>query len=162
MANTYISELSTGVAAGSNYLVQDDGSTTSKITVSNAVASASIIGSTPMGTTATTLTGAVAEHESDISALNSRLGRLTVTDEVIASNTSSTFTIPNAWRGLIIVDGASNNFKTILVVSAQSNGVVTAKEMESYSQMTVTTGTNTLTIANTSSVSISVYILGFS
>lgn len=72
MANTYISELSTGVAAGSNYLVQDDGSTTSKVTVSDAVASASIIGSTPMGTTATTLTGAIAEHEGDISTLTSK------------------------------------------------------------------------------------------
>ena len=39
----YVSELPTSAAAGSNYLVQDDGSTTSKVTVSNAVASVPLI-----------------------------------------------------------------------------------------------------------------------
>lgn len=100
MLTTHISALPTGSAGGSKYLVQDDGNNTTKVTVNDAVAAASAvstinnkigstsmgttattvtgavkehsdkIGSTSMGTTATTITGAIAEHESDITALN--------------------------------------------------------------------------------------------
>ena len=43
-------------------------------TVKSAIdAIATLLGSSPMGTTATTVTGAIAEHESDISSLNSSL-----------------------------------------------------------------------------------------
>ena len=87
MSTTYISTLPTGSAGGSKYLVQDDGNNTTKVTVNDAVASAtaitsanssilsinSKIGTTTLPTTAQTLTGAIAEHESDITALNGKL-----------------------------------------------------------------------------------------
>lgn len=87
MSTTYISTLPTGSAGGSKYLVQDDGNNTTKVTVNDAVASATAmtsanssissintkIGSVTLPTTAQTLTGAIAEHESDISALNGKI-----------------------------------------------------------------------------------------
>lgn len=46
-----------------------------------------LIGSTSMGTTATTLTGAIAEHEGDISTLNSNTTATSITDiETFANN----------------------------------------------------------------------------
>ena len=93
MSTTYISTLPTGSAGGSKYLVQDDGNNTTKVTVNDAVASATAItsanssissinakiGSVTLPTTAQTLTGAIAEHESDITALNGNLTWQSVT-----------------------------------------------------------------------------------
>lgn len=100
MSTTYISTLPTGSAGGSKYLVQDDGNNTTKVTVDDAVASATAItnanssissintkiGSVTLPTTAQTLTGAIAEHESDITALNGKIAGLIV---------YKTATIPN-------------------------------------------------------------------
>ena len=66
-----ISELPSGSAAGSNFLVQDDGTNMTKVPINDAVAAAAVIGSTALPTTAQTLTGAIAEHEEDISTLTS-------------------------------------------------------------------------------------------
>lgn len=99
MSTTYISTLPTGSAGGSKYLVQDDGNNTTKVTVNDAVASAtamtsanssissinSKIGSVTLPTTAQTLTGAIAEHESDITALN---GKFAYRDYTVTTGTS--------------------------------------------------------------------------
>ena len=146
MANTYISELSTGVAAGSNYLVQDDGSTTSKITVSNAVASASIIGSTPMGTTATTLTGAIAEHEGDIGAINTQMGNLSYTRYTVAGGGSQTVTL-DPWN-VYLVSGYS---VAAIVYTGSASGTPGKTDLKTSSSLSITTGANaTVTLANSS------------
>lgn len=74
-----ISGLPSGTAAGSNLLAQDDGSNVTKITINQAVAASQAmqqvnnkIGSTALPTTAQTLTGAIAEHEADLTALNGK------------------------------------------------------------------------------------------
>lgn len=78
-----ISGLPSGTAAGSNLLAQDDGSNTTKITINQAVAASQAmqqvnnkIGSTALPTTAQTLTGAIAEHEADLTALNGNISTL--------------------------------------------------------------------------------------
>ena len=78
-----ISGLPSGTAAGSNLLAQDDGSNVTKITINQAVAASQAmqqvnnkIGSTALPTTAQTLTGAIAEHEADLTALNGNLANL--------------------------------------------------------------------------------------
>lgn len=81
-----ISGLPSGTAAGSNLLAQDDGSNVTKITINQAVAASQAmqqvnnkIGSTALPTTAQTLTGAIAEHEADLTALNGKLTWQSVT-----------------------------------------------------------------------------------
>lgn len=78
-----ISGLPSGTAAGSNLLAQDDGSNTTKITINQAVAASQAmqqvnnkIGSTALPTTAQTLTGAIAEHEADLTALNGKFSAI--------------------------------------------------------------------------------------
>ena len=64
------------------------------------------IGDEPMGTTATTVTGAIAEHESDISELNSKTTYLllaaTSASTTISANTSAvvnfSFSVPTGYR----------------------------------------------------------------
>lgn len=104
MSTTYISTLPTGSAGGSKYLVQDDGNNTTKVTVNDAVASATAItsanssissintkiGSVTLPTTAQTLTGAIAEHESDITALNGKFVVEAKTVSVTNINAGST------------------------------------------------------------------------
>lgn len=84
-----ISGLPSGTAAGSNLLAQDDGSNITKITINQAVAASQAmqqvnnkIGDTTLPTTAQTLTGAIAEHEADLTALN---GNLTTTNGYIGN-----------------------------------------------------------------------------
>lgn len=122
MSTTYISTLPTGSAGGSKYLVQDDGNNTTKVTVNDAVASATAItsanssissintkiGSVTLPTTAQTLTGAIAEHESDITALNGKL--------------SSIGTIRATWSYTIAGNGSSNTNGKTLVDAALPTG----------------------------------------
>lgn len=84
-----ISGLPSGTAAGANYMAQDNGSNMTKVPINDAVAASQPvqtingkIGSTALPTTAQTLTGAIAEHESDITALN---GNLTTTNGYIGN-----------------------------------------------------------------------------
>lgn len=88
--NVIISNLPSHSPSGSDYLAVEDSSLTGKATVNDVVgASSSVatinakIGSTALPTTAQTLTGAIAEHESDITTLNSNLalksGNISVT-----------------------------------------------------------------------------------
>lgn len=116
MSTTYISTLPTGSAGGSKYLVQDDGNNTTKVTVNDAVASATAmtsanssissintkIGSVTLPTTAQTLTGAIAEHEGDITELNGNLvvGEFTAT--MAAGATGSIYQIVKFGRIVVV------------------------------------------------------------
>lgn len=77
-----IHELPGGTLADADVLAVDNGTSTRKLNFKNIANSlitaitnpiSTLIGNTEMGTTATTITGAIAEHESDISTLNSKL-----------------------------------------------------------------------------------------
>ena len=76
MSTTTISDLANKTPSGSMYTVIEDSGSTGKTTINNLVSSADIIGSTSMGTTATTITGAIAEHEADLTELNGKLSTI--------------------------------------------------------------------------------------
>lgn len=146
MANTYISSLPTGTAAGSNYLVQDNGSATTKVTVSDAVEKATIIGSTPMGTTATTLTGAIAEHEGDIGAINTQMGNLSYTRYTVAGGGSQTVTL-DPWN-VYLVSGYN---VAAIVYSGSASGTPGITDLKTSSSLSISVGANaTVTLANSS------------
>lgn len=69
MDTTTISELSNKTPTGNMFTVIEDGGSTGKTTIDDFVAAAEIIGKSNMGTTAQTITGAIAEHENDISEM---------------------------------------------------------------------------------------------
>lgn len=146
MANTYISALPTGTAAGSNYLVQDNGSATTKVTVSDAVEKATIIGSTPMGTTATTLTGAIAEHEGDIGAINTQIGNLSYVRKLVPANSSVTVNL-DAWNVYLI----SGYVVSALVFSGSLSGTPAQTDLRTSTNpaLSISTGANcTVTLTN--------------
>jgi len=95
-----ISGMPSGTAAGANFLAQDDGSNVTKITIDQAVAASQAmqqvnnkIGSTALPTTAQTLTGAIAEHESDLATLNSKF-----VPGQIGSDMSHSFSQTGTWE----------------------------------------------------------------
>ena len=159
MPDVYISDLPTGVASGSQYLAQDNGTTTSKVTVSDAVGAsdlATLVGSTAMGTTATTVTGAIAEHEGDISAINSNIISHSAASEVtFVSGVTSSNSYNIVYQGDLIV------FHCQLQMSAAHSGDYkiltfgsTLKPFfaESYSTAIATDGTTRIvTVTKTSS-----------
>ena len=155
----YISSLPTGAAGGTKYLVQDDGSNTTKITVNNAVASASIVGSTALPTTAQTLTGAIAEHESDITAINSQMNGLTLTRSSITAGGSKAITTSASSSYMIVLTGSGVNLEhsIITVIQNASGAVPLYKEVVLGSAITISAAADKLTISNGSS-SHTVYI----
>lgn len=78
------------------------------------------IGTASMGTTATTITGAIAEHESDISTLNSKLILFkNVQRQVTQNNTSDVWKMnttfpPKSGYSRVIVGARSNNQECIV------------------------------------------------
>lgn len=69
MDTTTISELANKTPTGNMLTVIEDGGSTGRTTINDFVAAAEIIGNSSMGTTAQTITGAIAEHENDISEI---------------------------------------------------------------------------------------------
>ena len=83
-----------------------------------------------------------------------------VTESVnIGANVSKDITIPNAYRGIFFLNGASSvNAKDVLVVSSTSGGSVLYYSLRSSSTsvLSYSTSTNTLTITTTAAVSLTV------
>ncbi len=160
MSTTYISTLPTGSAGGSKYLVQDDGNNTTKVTVNDAVASATAItsanssissintkiGSVTLPTTAQTLTGAIAEHESDITALNGKISGFAGTG-YISIGAASSFNISYSGGGnavffLFALNRRSGSTPFSAVVQKYSGGT-------NYSVLGGTTGSFTTSAIST-------------
>ena len=112
-----IHELPGGTLADADVLAVDNGTSTRKLNFKNIANSlitaitnpiSTLIGNTEMGTTATTITGAIAEHESDISTLNSN-------ESFICTAGTSQFTINrqrcfrNGKRVVISFDATANS-----------------------------------------------------
>ena len=102
------------------------------------------IGNTALTTTANTLSGAVVEHEGDISTLSTNIGTFLHKTFAINENTSKTFTIPSgnsrhvffffsayaACRGAAVVIGQSNAYSSFInaptgITATVSNNTVT-------------------------------------
>lgn len=165
MSTTYISTLPTGSAGGSKYLVQDDGNNTTKVTVNDAVASAtaitsanssistinSKIGTTTLPTTAQTLTGAIAEHEGDITALNGRLSAINATARHVGvnSNTSFTLTLEDDHAYLVTMMTTSTTSLRCVIISRRTTYVqeleLAAGSWQSYYTESISGNTWTFT-----------------
>jgi len=132
MSTTTISDLANKTPSGSMYTVIEDSGSTGKTTINNLVSSADIIGSTSMGTTATTITGAIAEHEADLTELNGKFSSYLPADTNIDNWTTSgfwlygrespyshtgTFPISDSYGTLICVKGTSANFAMQMIRS---------------------------------------------
>ena len=116
------------------------------------------IGATALPTTAQTVTGAIAEHEGDISSLNSsvstlnsKMNGLTLTRASVAAGATKTITTSADSSYLIITTGASANtehtLSTVLQGASTNNPIV--RNMQTGSNVSVTaSAAQTLTVAN--------------
>lgn len=68
----------------------------------------------------------------------------------IAASGTATIDFPNGRKGLVILSGGAATVRTALIVNTTNTGVVSNTALRSASSFTYTTGTNTLTIANSS------------
>lgn len=127
------------------------------------------IGNTAMGTQATTITGAVKEHSTGISNINTKIGNVgntslqaqindlsSSTATLVPLGTSATGSpvsanIGGGTRAIIIGVSPANNSKLLVGIYATNAGAVTVDDFVSGSNMTTTTGTNNVTITNSSS-----------
>lgn len=100
------------------------------------------IGDSTMGTTATTITGAIAEHEEDISSLSSSLSSLIVT----ADKVSQDVTLASGARLSVQIDCALDGYTLLGVI-----GITTiSTEVFAINRFFLTaTNTVTVTIYNT-------------
>lgn len=70
----------------------------------------STIGNTAMGTTATTITGAIAEHESDISTLNSKSSRINTASNTVNGLTVNLYYLESAPNIMLLkITGTTTN-----------------------------------------------------
>lgn len=119
--------------SSSDYMITDNGTTTSKSTLSNVKSG--------MG------------FETSFNQVF--LGQQT------SSTSPKSYTVANSSRAMIIVFGAGANFMGIYMITASSSGAVAKVDIAPASNVTVTTSTNTLTISDSSSTTIFVYAFVF-
>ena len=119
--------------ASSDYMITDNGTTTSKSTLNHV--------KTGMGI--------------DTSFSQVFLGQMT------SSTSPKSYTVASSSRALILIFGAGSNFMGIYMITASSSGAVAKVEIAPASSVTVTTSTNTLTVSDSASTTIFVYALVF-
>lgn len=146
MSTTTISDLANKTPSGSMYTVIEDSGSTGKTTINNLVSSADIIGSTSMGTTATTITGAIAEHEADLTELNGKISGFAGTG-YISIGAASSFNISYSGGGnavffLFALNRRSGSTPFSAVVQKYSGGT-------NYSVLGGTTGSFTTSAIST-------------
>lgn len=72
-------------------------------------------------------------------------------DTSMGANVVRTYTVPDLARGILIINGANNTGRGLYIFSATSAGAVTFTAVASSSLVTVTTGTNSITLTKSSS-----------
>lgn len=116
------------------------------------------IGNTALGTTATTLSGAIAEHESDISTINGNLSTLVHKSFTIPANTSKEITIPGGnSKNVFIFFSAYSACRGMAVTFGQSSAAVTM--INAPSGITATASSNKVTFAVTQNTYVEVITL---
>ena len=76
----------------------------------------------------------------------------------IAGGSSKTLTVGNSTRMLLVLLGTADVRMAVYNIFCTSQGVVTATAIKSASNITLTTGTNSITISNTTSGGTYVYV----
>ena len=97
----------------------------------------------------------------NVSALMTALGTLTVSTGSIAANSSGNITIPNSKDCIVFFSSAGSGSKDIFICHAQANGAVTYARALSASNLAASVTTNTLAIASAASVTVYYMILTF-
>lgn len=138
------------VVNGLNLFVNADGSRL--VTFSDAAAWMSALGlgtngvlpiTIPQGGTGATTVNGIKE--------NIGLGTLKSSQHTISANSSTDIPLSDSTRGIIIVSGANVNIRDAAIFNTSSTGAVTHSRLLNTSGLTVTNGTNKVTIANTTS-----------
>lgn len=80
----------------------------------------------------------------------------------ISSNSSRTFTIGNGFRGEFHLSGAAQSCLDIMLVSTTSTGDVRYAKVAGSTSTTITTGTGTITLAQSNAGTLNVYVVVFS
>lgn len=75
------------------------------------------------------------------------------TSLIAATSGSVTFTLESGSRVIIVINGTDNGTKNIFLVSCNIYGTIAYKALGTSSQITVSTGKNTITFSNTSGAS---------
>lgn len=78
------------------------------------------------------------------------LGNLKSEQHSVANGASSSFTLANYERGIVIASGANATFKEIIIFNTTSAGAISTSTVRGVGGLTISTSTNTLTITNTS------------
>lgn len=76
------------------------------------------------------------------------LGTLAMTTKSLAANGSTTVTIPSNGRYVMIANATAATCKGMYIIAATSGGAVSVSNVLAASGLTVTTGTNAITVAN--------------
>lgn len=78
----------------------------------------------------------------------------------ISGNSSQTFTVPNNYRGLMILTGSTNDLCGLYIIRSLPTGGVGLKAVEAASQATMDVSTaNQLTVSNTTTYSLRIMII---
>lgn len=116
------------------------------------------IGNTALPTTATSLSGAIAEHEEDISTINGNLSTLVHKSFTIPANTSKKITIPGGnSKNVFIFFSAYSACRGMAVTFGQSNAAVTM--INAPSGITATASSDKVTFAVTQNTYVEVITL---
>ena len=116
------------------------------------------IGNTALTTTATSISGAITEHEGDISSINTNLGTFKHKTFSISANSSKTFTIPGGnSRHVFIFNSAYTACRGMAIVIGQSNAYTSF--VNTPTGITANSSGNTITYSVTNNTYIDVITL---
>ena len=141
------------------YKVNINGVTISSVDlIADTIWSLQRIGDTALPTTAQTISGAIAEHESDISQINGNLSTLVHKSFIIPANTSKEITIPGGnSKNVFIFFSAYSPCRGMAVTFGQTNAAVTM--INDPSGITATASSNKVTFAVTQNTYVEVITL---
>lgn len=107
------------------------------------------IGSTSMGTSATTITGAIAEHENDISGITSNLGPMKWSTFNVSAGSSINLYMPSGSAHMIMIMCPSAAGRAFSLMSVTSTGTVVSSDVYNGGAISYNVSTsNHLVIAN--------------
>lgn len=99
------------------------------------------IGNTALGTTATDISGAIAEHEGDIANLNAALGTTLFRTSGIGANNNLTLTAATGGvRAIVLINSSTAACRAAYFVSCTGTGAVSYTPILDGSGITITTG----------------------
>lgn len=117
------------------------------------------IGNTALTTTATDISGAIAEHEGDISDLNAALGTTLFRTSGVGANTNLTLTSATGGvRAVVLINSSTASCRAAYIVSCTGTGSVSYTPILDGSGITITTGSYIFKYTGTSATRVTAII----